>query len=124
MTDREQIQSRILDAMAELAAALNELRIAARAHAEADHAYRQAQAIAWLQLKAETAEKRTEAHYKALVDATCSDAMLCCRLAEARHESAREAVRAIQTTISAAQSILNAERAEANAVRFGQTTGA
>ena len=43
---------------------------------------------------------------------------------EARREAARESWRALQTQISAGQSLLSAERAEATALRYGQTTGA
>ena len=124
MSDREQIQGRILDAMEQLQSALTEHKAAAVAHATADHAYRQAQARAWLSLKAEGGEKRTEAHFKAMVDQMCDREMLGCRLAEANHEAAKELVRALQTQISAGQSILSAERAEANAIHYGQTRGA
>lgn len=124
LSEREQIQGRILDAMEQLQSALVEHKAAAVAHATADHAYRQAQARAWLSLKTDGSEKRTEAHFKALVDQACSDEMHKCRLAEANHEAAKELVRALQTQISAGQSILSAERAEANAIHFGQTRGA
>lgn len=123
MSDREQIQGHILTAMERLQLALTEHKAAAIAHANADHAYRQAQSRAWVSLKADD-EKRTEAHFKAMVDQMCDREMHGCRLAEANHEVAKELVRALQTQISAGQSILSAERAEANAIHYGQTRGA
>lgn len=126
-TECEQLQGRILTAMEELQAALADHKAAALKHAEADHAYRQAQAREYLLasvLKRDDGKYYTEDHRRAVVDAACDRQMHACRLAEAEHEAAKERVRALQTQISAGQSLLGAERAEANAIRYGMTAGA
>lgn len=127
MTEREQIQSAILDAIEAMGEALAELRAAANGLAVADHAYRQRKAQEYLHASVQRREDGkllTEDHRNAVVDLACNAEMLACRMAEARREAAREAWRMLQTQISAGQSLLSAERAESNALRYGQTTGA
>ena len=127
MNEREQIQAAILDAMEALTGAVAEQQVAGRVYAEADHAYRQKQAAEYVKasvMKREDGKLLTEDHRAALVDLACSDEMLACRLAEARRESAKIRVDSLRAQLSAGQSLLSAERAEANALRYGQTVGA
>lgn len=127
MTERERIQAAILDAMETLTGAVAEQRVAGLAHAEADHAYKQKQAAEYVKasvLRREDGKLLTEDHRAALVDQACSDEMLACRIAEARRESAKIRVESLRAQLSAGQSLLSAERAETNALRYGQTPGA
>jgi hypothetical protein len=118
-----EFQSNILDGIAALQAALNDQRTSARAHAEAEHAYRQARAKAFTSLIAD-GTKRTVDHTQAIVDIECATPMLELRLAEARHESDGELVKSLRQQLSAMQSLLGTYRAEAEAIRYGQGSGA
>lgn len=89
------------------------LRDASVRHAQADHAYRKARAIAYLQASGTVAER--EAH----ADIETAEGRLDRDLAAGESEAAREAVRARRTQLSAVQSLLNAHRAEAEFVRVG-----
>lgn len=119
----QDLQSKILDQMEALSAALNEQHRAAREHAEADHAYRQAKAKVYTEVVTD-GEKRTVDHIKAIVDMRCNKEMFRVRLAEAERESSMELVRSLRTNVSALQTVLNATKAEADAVRYSQTVGA
>lgn len=124
---REQLQEKILDGIVKLANANNDHEQAAKVHAEAEHAYRQARAVELIRvcgLNDENGKKLTEAHRAALVDRAVGDLMLSVRLAEAEHEAAWELVKSLKTQISALQSLLGAVRAEAEAVTYRQTAGA
>lgn len=89
------------------------LREASVRHAQSDHAYRKARAIAYLQAAGTVAER--EAH----ADIQTSEGRLDRDLAAAEAEAAREAVRARRTQLSAVQSLLTAHRAEAEFARVG-----
>ena len=89
------------------------LRDASIRHAQAEHAYRKARAIAYLQATGTVAER--EAH----ADIETAEGRLDRDLAAGESEAAREAVRARRTQLSAVQSLLNAHRAEADLVRVG-----
>ena len=115
----EELQSRLLDGVDALHVALNNLRTAAKAHGEAEHKYRQARATALIEYAAD-GEKRIVDLLKAMVDKKCETEMWKIRLAEAEHESAKELVISLRQQLSAFQSILNAHREEAAAVRYGQ----
>lgn len=119
----DEIQERILNGIEKLADANNGHEKAAREHAAAEHAYRQLRATHFTTY-ATDGVKRTVDHLNAMVDIATDKAMLRVRLAEAERESAWELVKSLKTQISALQSLLNSRRAEAEAVRFGQTAGA
>ncbi len=120
------LQPRILDAIEKIAVAMDAQRAAAIEYANADHLYRQSQSIEFVRVSALQPEKGklTDPHKKALVDQACDKQMLRQRLAEAEKESATLLVRTLMTQISALQSLLNANKAEANATQFNQTMGA
>lgn len=118
-----EFQSNILDGIEQLQHALNAQRVAAKAHAESEHAYRQARARAFTELIAD-GTKRTVDHTNAVVDLNCDRQMLKLRLAEAEHESSTELVKSLRQQLSAMQSLLGTYRAEAEAVRYGQSSGA
>jgi hypothetical protein len=122
----EPLQAKILDAIEKLAHAMNEQRTAATEFAHADHAYRLAQSVEYVKVSAIKQEKGklTDPHKKALVDGACEKQMLRQRLADAEKESAILLVRTLMTQISALQSLLNANKAEWNAVTHNQTAGA
>ena len=81
------------------------LRDASVRHAQADHAYRKARAIAYLSAQGTVAER--DAH----ADVETAEGRLDRDLAAGEAEAAREAVRARRTQLSAVQSLLNAHRA-------------
>lgn len=116
-----EFQSNILDAIAALQQALSEQRASAKLHAEAEHAYRQARARAFTSIVADKEQKRTVDHIQAMVDLECDRQMLELRLAEAKHESDGELVKSLRQQLSAMQSLLGTYRAEAEAVRYGQS---
>ncbi len=118
------LQTKILDQSEALSLAINNLELKAKAHAEAEHAYRQARALAYTGIVADTTTKRTVDHINAMVDLQCDMQMLRVRLAEAEHEAASELVKTLRQQLSAGQSLLNAVRAEAEAVAYRQTQGA
>jgi len=93
----------------------------------AEHAYRQLRANAFVKVsleKDDAGKKLTDTHKNALVDIATDKAMYRVRIAEAEHEAAWELVKSLKTQISALQSLLNAVRAEAEAVTYRQTSGA
>ena len=121
------LQSKILDGMEQLALANNELHLKAIAHAEAEHAYRLGRAREFIAASArlgEDGKKLTDAHKTAIVDIATDVQMHRVRLAEAEHEAAGELVKSLRQQLSAGQSLLNAHKAEADAVRYAQTVGA
>lgn len=123
----EQLQTQILDGIEKLAEAQNEHRAAAREHAEAEHAYRQLRAREFVKVsleKDDAGKKLTDTHKNALVDIATDKSMHRVRIAEAEHEASWELVKSLKTQISALQSLLNAHRAEAEAVTYRQTAGA
>lgn len=116
----EALQTRILDGIQQLAAAGEQHKAIAIEHGEAEHGYRKAQAMKYLEIMAAQGEgkKPTEPHLKAMIDLACEKEMLRVRLAEANHEAARELVKSLQAQISALQSLLSLEKAEAEAIRY------
>jgi hypothetical protein len=115
-----EFQSNILDGIEQLQHALNAQRKAARDHAECEYKYRQARAKAFTELIADGV-KRTVDHTNAVVDLNCDTQMLKLRLAEAEHESSTELVKSLRQQLSAMQSLLGTYRAEAEAIRYGQS---
>lgn len=115
-----EFQSNILDGIEALQCALGDQRASAKAHAEAEHAYRMARAKSFTSLVAD-GTKRTVDHTQAMVDIECDRQMLELRLAEAKHESDSELVKSLRQQLSAMQSLLGTYRAEAEAVRYGQS---
>jgi hypothetical protein len=88
------------------------LREAAVAYAEAEHKYREAKAMAYLETESGTVAER-EAHVYALVGGYRRDR----DLADAARLAALEALRSRRAQISAVQSVLSAHRSEAELAR-------
>lgn len=84
--------------------------------ANAEEAYRQEKAAAWLRVEREST---TAAEREALVNGTTAGARKARDLAEGMRQAALEAVRSRRTQISAMQSLLNADRAEAEIANYG-----
>jgi hypothetical protein len=123
----EALQEKILDGIEQLASATNRQDKAGREHAVAEHAYRQLRANEFVRVsldKDDAGKKLTDTHKNALVDIKSDNAMLRVRLAEAESKAADELVRSLRTQISALQSLINAQRAEAEMVTYKQTAGA
>ena len=92
------------------------LRDTATDLASAEHAYRKARARAWVELdRTDTTAKEKEDQ----VNAATADARLGRDTAEGLRQAALEAVRSRRTQISALQSLLAADRAEAEFARTG-----
>lgn len=93
---------------------LSALREAGDDLANAEHAYRHARARAWLELDltGTTAKEKED-----LVNAATADARLGRDSADGLRQAALEAVRSRRTQISALQSLLAADRAEAEFAR-------
>ncbi len=115
-----EFQNNILDAIAALQTALSEQRASADARGKCDHAYRLARARSFTSIVTD-GTKRTVDHINAMVDIECDQKMLDLRLAEAKHESDSELVKSLRQQLSAMQSLLGTYRAEAEAVRYGQS---
>jgi len=90
------------------------LRDAAFAYAEAEHAYRERNAMAYLETESGTVAER-EAHVYALV----GDFRRRRDLADGEKLAALEAVRSRRTQLSAVQSLLAAHKSEADFARTG-----
>ena len=90
------------------------LREAGVAYAEAEHAYREQNAMAYLATESGTVAER-EAHVYALV----GDYRRHRDLADAARSAATEAVRSRRQQLSAIQTLLTAHRAEADFARTG-----
>lgn len=115
-----EFQTNILDGIAALQTALSDQRASAKTHAECEHAYRLARARAFVSIVSD-GTKRTVDHINAMVDIECDRKMLDLRLAEAKHESDGELVKSLRQQLSAMQSLLGTYRAEAEAVKYGQS---
>jgi hypothetical protein len=101
------------------------MREHAEAYAQAEANYRKAKSEAWIRcpnddtgVKAGEREW-TAARREAWVDAQCADLRYKRDLAEAMKQSALEAVRSRRAQLSALQTFVNAERAEAEFARTG-----
>lgn len=104
---------------------LAELRTQVRVAAEAERAYRQAKAAAWVQ--APTSESRgewTAAQRESHVNAETADLRYERDLADGMRQAALESVRSRRAQISYHQSLLAGERAEAEFARTGPEMGA
>ena len=95
------------------------LRTAAHKAAEAEHHYRQVKAAAWAENVDGTVPERT-----AQVDGVCADARLSRDYAEAERLAALEALRSRRAQLSALQSVMSADRAEAEVARYGTEVSA
>jgi len=89
------------------------LRQAAVDYAQAEHAYRQAKALAYLGTEGTVAER------EAIVYERVGDLRLARDLADGERLAALEAVRSRRTQLSALQSLLAAYRSEADFARVG-----
>lgn len=97
---------------------LRALRQFANEYAATESAYRKAKASKWVE--APTSEKRSEwttAEREAWVNAETADLRAARDIAEGMRQAALEAVRSRRAQISALQSLLAADRAEAEFVR-------
>lgn len=102
--------SRLIDA------AVEGLKNTSVAFAEAERDYRRAKSRAWVECKTlDMLAKEKEAW----VDAEASDDRFKRDVAEGMRQAALEAVRSRRAQLSALQTFLNAERAEAEFVRTG-----
>lgn len=100
-----------------LDAALSFLREQVREAAEAEQAYRKAKGRAWVEVPEGTVPER-----EAWVDEDTADVRFARDVAAGMKKAAIEAVRARRAQISAIQSVLAMERAEAEFVRTTPTT--
>ena len=110
MADELRRLSRLLDQ------GLAALRDQAQELADAEDEYRQAVAVAWVQAPEGTVPER-----EAWVNGQTSKMRRRRDLAEGMRQAALEAVRSRRTQVSALQSLLAAERAEAEFARTGPT---
>lgn len=123
----ELLQEKILDAIESLAEATNRQDAAGKEHAVAEHSYRQLRANEFVKVsldKDDSGKKLTDTHKNALVDIKTDSAMLRVRLAEAESKAADELVRSLRAQVSALQSLLNVQKAEAEMATYKQTAGA
>lgn len=90
------------------------LRDAGNAYAEAEHAYRSAKAMAYLETESGTVAER-EAHVYALVGDLARDR----DVADGLRVACLEAVRSRRAQLSSVQSLLAAHKAEADFARTG-----
>jgi hypothetical protein len=96
------------------------LRTQAHAVAEAEHTYRHSKARAWLEAPRVVAgQKITAGEREAWVDAATADQRRDRDMADGLRAAALEAVRSRRTQLSAIQSLLAADRAEAEFSRTG-----
>lgn len=111
--------SRLLDA------ALDQLREQSVSVAEAEHAYRRAKAEAWVRCPNDDAGVKagerewTAARREAWVNADTASLRRDRDMADGLRQAALEAVRSRRTQVSALQSLLAADRAEAEFARTG-----
>lgn len=94
--------------------ALSGLRKAAADYAHAEHLYRKQKAVAW-----QVAPKGTVPEREAFVNEYTADERLERDLADGERQVWLEAIRSRRAQVSALQSLLAAERAEAEFVRTG-----
>lgn len=105
----------LVDLSDELTEALEELRTAGKAEAQADNKMRIAKAKAFLLAQGKNKEER-----EARADSSWQAERLAAKLAEAEKESCLEKVRSLRAQMSALQALVYANRAEGEAVRYGQ----
>lgn len=109
--------SRLIDA------GIEALRDQSKQLAAAEQQYREAKAKAWVKCPRDDAGQKewTAARREAWVDAECANLRYHRDIAEGMRSAALEAVRARRTQVSVLQSLLNAEKAEAEFARTGPT---
>lgn len=107
--------SRLIDA------GIEALREQSKQLAAAEQAYRKAKAQCWVRCPRDEDGKKdwTAARREAWVDAESADLRYVRDVAEGMRSAALEAVRARRTQVSVLQSLLNAEKAEADFARTG-----
>ena len=116
----EQLQTAILDAISARDSLVTEYRDKNVKAAKAEHAYRQKYAREMLNnIDGKNAEER-----KARTETATDNEMFQAKLLEAESEGLLQAIRAKADAISALQSLLRLERMEAEAIHYGQRTGA
>ena len=99
-------------------AAMREL---SESYAQAEHDYRKAKSEAWVRCPRDDAGGKdwTAARREAWVNAQCADLRYKRDVAEAMRQSALEAVRSRRAQLSAIQTFVGANRAEAEFARTG-----
>lgn len=100
----------------ELTVAHEELERAAFDYAVKDNDMRKAKSKAFLRTEGKNKEER-----EAKADADWAEARLACSLAEADKEVCLEKVRSLRAQLSALQALLYSRKAEADAIKMGQT---
>jgi hypothetical protein len=93
--------------------ALDQLRASSRDYADAEHAYRQARAKAWLAARGTVNERES------MVELRCGDLRYARDLADGLRSASVEAIRSRRAQLSALQSVLAASRAEVELARTG-----
>ncbi len=102
--------------------ALGSLHQQAKQLADAEHAYRKAIAVAWLEVR--RADEGTAADKDAQVKSMTADLRQTRDLADGLRVAALEAIRSRRTQVSALQSLMNAHRAEAEIAKYDGRPGA
>jgi hypothetical protein len=103
---KQDLEEKLLATIAELRDASDNLTDLSREWAKADHAYRRAKSIAYL------ASAGTVAERQAHVDKACDEEREKAHGADALREAAKEKVRALQSEITAYQTIAGLLRSE------------
>ena len=103
---KQEIEEKLLGAVAELREATSELQKYAKDAATSDHAYRRSKAVAYL------ASSGTVAERSAHVDKACETEREKAHTSEALREAVREKVRALQTEIMAYQTLASLFKTE------------
>jgi len=111
----DQIQAAILDAIARRDGLVDEAAKLYLSASEAEHAYRMAQARAYLKVEGKNADER-----RSQVDLIVDREMFERNLSEAKAAGIKEALAAEKDKISAFQTLLRLEMADIDAHRFGQ----
>lgn len=107
--------SRLIDA------GIEAMREQSKTLAAAEQEYRKAKATAWVKCPRDEGGSKdwTAARREAWVNSECADLRYTRDVAEGMRQAAVEAVRARRTQVSVLQSLLNADRAEAEFARTG-----
>lgn len=114
----EELQAGILDTIVKRDELVTEARKQFIETAEAEHAYRLAQAKAYLKAEGKNADER-----RGQVDQMVDREMFAYKIADAKANGVKEALRAAADKINAYQSLLRLERTEMDALRYGQHNG-
>ena len=116
MPETKSLKDEIVRLSDELTEAISDLRMHSRDWAKKDNEMRKARAKAFLQATGKNKEER-----EARADASYEKERLAANLAEAEKNVAQEHVRSLRAQISALQSLVYANRAESESIRYGQT---